>query len=96
MSGPRVSREQAERVARLARISLTFDESASLRGELASILRYVNGLGPLEPAPERARPPTGAAPLRDDGVRDSLDRDAVLSRAPLVRGGHFIVPRVIR
>ncbi len=95
MSGTRVSRDLVERVAQLARISLSEREVTALTEDLASILTSMESL-PKPGEAEVTAPRPGPTRLRADLPETSLDRDTVLELAPHARGGHFIVPRVIR
>lgn len=89
--------DDVRHVARLARLALTDDEVASLRGELTDILGYAEQVGEVATA---AVPPTGHAlrlvnVLRDDEPRPSLSPEEALSTAPEVERGRFRVPRIV-
>lgn len=80
-------------VAALARLGLSDDEVERLREQLSSILDHIAALEELDTA---AIPPTAQVlPLtnvmRDDVVRPSLPRDAVLMNAPRQTDGFFEV-----
>jgi aspartyl-tRNA(Asn)/glutamyl-tRNA(Gln) amidotransferase subunit C len=93
------SREDVERVARLARLALTDDEKALFASQLAGILAYaeqvqrVDTTG-IEPTSHAL---ATAASLREDEVAPSLDRALALSAAPDASpgAGLFKVPRVL-
>ncbi|HVM00456.1 MAG TPA: Asp-tRNA(Asn)/Glu-tRNA(Gln) amidotransferase subunit GatC [Egibacteraceae bacterium] len=89
--------EDVRHVARLARLALTEQEIASLRGELTDILGYAEQVGQVATV---AVPPTGHAlrlanVLRDDEPRPSLPPAEALSTAPEVERGRFRVPRIV-
>jgi aspartyl-tRNA(Asn)/glutamyl-tRNA(Gln) amidotransferase subunit C len=92
-----LSRADVERVAALARLSLTDDEKALYRDQLARILDYARQVAGLDTS---GVPPTSSVlgeigPLRADAVRPSLDRAAALANAPDSASGLFRVPRVL-
>lgn len=93
----RLSREEVEYVASLARIGLTDDEITRLQDQLSSILEHIAALDQLDTA---AIPPTAQVialetVLRPDVVMPSLPRDAVLANAPRQTEGFFEVHAVL-
>jgi aspartyl-tRNA(Asn)/glutamyl-tRNA(Gln) amidotransferase subunit C len=92
------SSRDVDRVARLARLELTAEETDLFARQLAGILAYAEqiqrvsteGVEPTSHAGE-------AASLRDDIVRPSLPREASLAAAPDAdpSAGLFKVPRVL-
>lgn len=89
--------DDVRHVARLARLALTDEEIASLRGELTRILGYAEQVG--EVATEQVAP-TGhplrlTNVLRDDVPRASLSPEDALSTAPEAEDGRFRVPRIV-
>ncbi len=103
MSG--VSLEEVRRVAELANLELTTDEETRMQRDLNAILGHVAQLSELdttavEPMAQVADllgTVSGAAgeSLRQDVVRPSLDRKAVMAAAPETDGRFFKVPKVI-
>jgi len=97
----RVTVEDVGRVAELAHLELTPDETGAMLHDLNAILDYVAELNELDTA--------GVAPLaqvtelldvaggglRGDVVLPSLDRAKVLAEAPETNGVFFKVPKVI-
>jgi len=85
------------KIAGLARIAVTEQETAAMVPELNNILGWIEQLGEVDV--------TGIAPLaavipnqlrlRDDIVTDGDIRDAVLANAPQAEHGFFAVPKVI-
>lgn len=88
-----------ERIATLARLELTPGEVALFAEQLTAILAYADQVQQVDTSAVDTPPVTapGAAAMRDDDPRPSLDRDVVLSQAPAAdrAAGHFKVPRVI-
>ncbi len=84
-------------VARLARLYLTDEEKSLFQGQLDQVLDYVKQLEALDV--EGVEPTAHAHPvhnvLRKDEVKESLDREAVLSNAPRVRDHQFVVPKIL-
>ena len=97
----KVSVEDVERVAELAHLKLTAEESGAMLHDLNAILDYVAELNELDTA--------GIAPLtqvtelldaardglRDDTPKPSLNRADVLAEAPETNGVFFKVPKVL-
>ena len=94
----RLARAEVERIAALAHLDLTADETALLAKQLGQILEYAERLREVDTTAVAAawRPPGGAAALREDVPRPSLARDDALAGAPdAADGGLFRVPKVI-
>ena len=92
-----ISREEVERIAALARLSLSNDEAERMATELDTILGYVETLGEVDTA---GIPPTShviplPTPLREDRGGPSLDPEVALANAPEREGTAFVVPKVI-
>jgi len=98
----KVTVEDVERVAELAHLELTPDESVHMLVDLNAILSYVDELNELDT--------TGVTPLaqvselegaggaglpRSDVRVPSLDRAAVMAQVPETDGVFFKVPKVI-
>ena len=98
----KVTVEEVERVAELAHLELTPEETPRMRNDLNAILEYVaelneldtSGIAPLAQVSELLDG-AGAGVLREDRTLPSLDRAAVLSQAPESDGVFFKVPKVI-
>jgi aspartyl-tRNA(Asn)/glutamyl-tRNA(Gln) amidotransferase subunit C len=96
-----VTIEVVERVAELANLELTQEESVAMVRDLNSILEYVAQLSeldtsqvePLAQVTELMQ--AGRGRLREDVLAPSLDRATVLSQAPETDGVFFKVPKVI-
>jgi aspartyl-tRNA(Asn)/glutamyl-tRNA(Gln) amidotransferase subunit C len=101
MSG-RVTVEEVERVAELAHLELTAEETPRMLKDLNAILDYVAelnelntaGIAPLAQVSELLES-AEATELRADAVRPSLDRATVFAQAPEADGAFFKVPKVI-
>jgi aspartyl-tRNA(Asn)/glutamyl-tRNA(Gln) amidotransferase subunit C len=93
----KISREEVEHVARLARLALPEDEINRLTGEMDAILDYVEKLNELDT--EGIVPTAHAVPvenaLREDEVKPSIGVEKALANAPQSANGCFRVPRVI-
>ncbi len=92
-----ITRDEVERVAALARLSLTDHEAERMADELDRILEYVEALEQIdtegvEPTSHVMPLPT---PLREDRAAESLDPELALANAPLREGTAFVVPKVI-
>ena len=98
----KVTKEEVERVAELAHLKLTPDETGSMVHDLNAILDYVAQLEQLDttsisPLSQVSELDSSAEPgtLRQDEVRPSLNRAEVMSQAPESDGAFFKVPKVI-
>lgn len=102
-----VSLEDVRRVAELANLELTAAEEPRMQRDLNAVLGYIAELNQLdtEGVPPMAQvgemlsdgksvDATGAA-LRQDMIRPSIDRAAVMAAAPETDGRFFKVPKVI-
>jgi aspartyl-tRNA(Asn)/glutamyl-tRNA(Gln) amidotransferase subunit C len=97
----KVTVEEVERVAELAHLELTPEETVHMLGDLNAILDYVaelnqldtTGVEPLAQVNELFSAET--AGLRDDLQMPSLDRAMVLAQAPETDQVFFKVPRVL-
>ncbi len=92
-----ITREEIERIAALARLSLSNDEAERMATELDSILGYVESLAEVDtegiaPTSHVIPLPT---PLREDRGGPSLDPEVALANAPEREGSAFVVPKVI-
>ncbi len=92
-----LSPEEVARVAFLARLELTSDETARLTTDLNGILAQFARLQELDT--EGVPPTSHSLPLqnvlRDDVARPSLPREAATANAPEKRDGNFIVPQIM-
>ena len=97
MTAVKLSLEQVDHVADLARLALTDQERETFRLQLSAVLEYAERLRQLD---------TGDIPLtatvlplenvmRNDEVRPSLPVEDVLANAPAVQDGCFRVPIVL-
>ncbi len=93
----RITREEVERIADLARLTLRPEEAERMTGELETILEYVASLEALDT--EGVEPTSHAiplrTPLRDDRVQPGLDPEQAVANAPERDGHAFVVPKVI-
>jgi aspartyl-tRNA(Asn)/glutamyl-tRNA(Gln) amidotransferase subunit C len=97
LSEPRISRADAEHVARLARLDLNDAELDEYTGQLASILEYAEDIAALDTdgVPPTAHPLPLRNVLRPDEARPGVDRDEILAAAPDAADGRFRVPPVL-
>ncbi|HVC47538.1 MAG TPA: Asp-tRNA(Asn)/Glu-tRNA(Gln) amidotransferase subunit GatC [Terracidiphilus sp.] len=98
----KVTVEDVARVAELAHLELTPEESRGMLHDLNAILDYVAELDELETADvtplaqvSELKGAGGANVLRLDVTTRSLERAAVMAEAPESDGAFFKVPKVI-
>ena len=93
----KITLEEVEYVAQLARLELTPDEKEQLTNQLGRILEYFEQLNALDT--EDVEPTSHVLPirnvLRDDEARDPMPREEALRLAPASHDGYYEVPRVI-
>ena len=86
-----------EHVARLARLTLSDEETERMRQQLGRILGYIEKLNELDT--EHVEPTSHAIRMvnvmRDDEVRPCLPPEEMLANAPERAGEFFRVPRII-
>jgi aspartyl-tRNA(Asn)/glutamyl-tRNA(Gln) amidotransferase subunit C len=93
-----LTRQDVEKIAHLARLSITEDELPVYVSALSSIVSFVDELSKVETAnvAPLAHPLDGQHQrLRDDVVTESDNREKYQANAPSVAAGLYIVPRVI-
>ena len=93
----RLSREEVEYVATLARLGLSDSEIARLQDQLSSILEHIAAIDRLD---TDAIPPTAQViamtnVMRLDEVTDSLPHEALLENAPRQAEGFFEVHAIL-
>jgi aspartyl-tRNA(Asn)/glutamyl-tRNA(Gln) amidotransferase subunit C len=101
----KVSVEEVLHVAELANLELTADEVPRMQRDLNAVLGYIAQLNELDTTGVPAMAQVGemlgglietdGALLRQDAVRPSIDRAAVMAVAPESDGRFFKVPKVI-
>jgi aspartyl-tRNA(Asn)/glutamyl-tRNA(Gln) amidotransferase subunit C len=91
------TRSDVERIAALARLSVTDVEAERLAAELEAILAHVEQLSGLDTSEVEptSHPIELATPLRDDLPEPPLDPELALANAPEREGSAFVVPKVI-
>ncbi|HUV94895.1 MAG TPA: Asp-tRNA(Asn)/Glu-tRNA(Gln) amidotransferase subunit GatC [Anaerolineae bacterium] len=93
----RLSREQVQHIAELAKLGITEEEAELFAGQLSEILEYAQMLNQLDTS---AIPPTAQAiPMRSvtrrDEVQPSLSPDKILANAPQRQGNCFKVKLIL-
>ena len=92
-----VTIKEVDNIATLARLHFSEKEKEDLMNIMNNILDYFNKLSELDT--ENVEPLTHILPvrnvMRDDEVKETLDRDTVLANAPKHYRGHFVIPKVI-
>ena len=85
------------RIAHLARIAVADDEVEHLRGEINSILAFVEQLAEVNV--EGVEPMTSVTPMamkkREDVVTDGGIADDIVKNAPASEDHFFLVPKVV-
>jgi len=96
---PKLSENDVQRIAALARIELRPDEAELFSRQLADILAYAETVQQVDTTgvPPTSHPFAGGPVWRDDEPRPSLDRADVLTHAPgaAPSAGLFKVPKVL-
>ena len=90
----RIDAELVSKVARLASLSLSAEETAQLSEQLTRIVEHFEELS----SADTETPPVelaAATPLRPDGAVPRGEQPWVRANAPEMAHGHFVVPRVV-
>ena len=80
-------------IAKLARLKLSEEELQGFEKDMGAIVSMVEKLPELKG--NIAISAENAMELREDIVTPSMDRDAILSNAPLAESGCFAVPKIV-
>jgi aspartyl-tRNA(Asn)/glutamyl-tRNA(Gln) amidotransferase subunit C len=92
-----LTRADVEKVALLARLELTDAELATMTGQLAGIVGYVDLLAEVDA--DGVEPMAHAVEVTNvfaaDEVQPSLPREAALANAPRHNGRGYLVPAVL-
>jgi aspartyl-tRNA(Asn)/glutamyl-tRNA(Gln) amidotransferase subunit C len=93
----RLTREQVEHVAELAKLKLSEQEVSLFQEQLSAILEYADRLDELD---TESIPPTAGVlalenVMRPDEPRDSFPRDVMLENAPDTQDGFVRVKAVL-
>lgn len=93
----KITRQEVEHVATLARLKLDEEEIATFTGQMDAILSYVDKLSELNT--DGIIPTAHAVPMenafRPDEIRPSLGAEIALANAPESAEGFFRVPQII-
>ena len=93
----KLSKEEVEHIAELARLELTEEEIERYRSQLSDILDYADRLQALDTSdiPPTASVLKSGSNLRKDQVRDCLLADELKMNAPEFEENQFRVPPVL-
>ena len=93
----KISKQEVEHVAKLARLELSREETDRYTGQLSNILTYIEKLNELDTA--NVEPTSHVLDIRnvmrDDVPRESLSQVQALANAPDKASGHYRVPKII-
>jgi aspartyl-tRNA(Asn)/glutamyl-tRNA(Gln) amidotransferase subunit C len=93
----RISQDEVMRMAELARLLLSEEETQQMTRDLDRVLDYVATLASVET--EGVEPTAHvlplATPLREDRAAAAMDPELAMSNAPERAGSAFVVPKVI-
>lgn len=93
----KISVNDVEHVAKLARLYLSEEDKENYTHTLNDILEYMDVLNKLDTSD--VEPTAHVLPLknvfREDVVKEGLDKELALSNAPEEEDGCFKVPRII-
>ncbi|MBZ0159755.1 Asp-tRNA(Asn)/Glu-tRNA(Gln) amidotransferase subunit GatC [Candidatus Methylomirabilis sp.] len=93
----KITMQEVEHVARLARLELTAEEKERMQAQLDSILSYIDKLSELDTT--AVEPTSHILPMinvfREDEVVPSLSQEEALANAPDRHDLFFRVPRIL-
>ena len=92
-----LAKTEVEKIAHLARLSLSDLDVPAYAAELSNILRLVERMNRVDTDDVRpmAHPLDTAQRLRPDRVTETDQREKFQSVAPMAKDGLYLVPRVI-
>jgi aspartyl-tRNA(Asn)/glutamyl-tRNA(Gln) amidotransferase subunit C len=96
-----ITKMDVEKIAELARLELTSEETEALTEQLSSIIGYIDKLNELDTTNVEPMSHCSTATTdldyarRDDLVRPGLGQQAAVESAPDSENGFFKVPKVI-
>lgn len=93
----KITKEEVEKVAHLARLNLTEEEKEKMILDMAAIIEFADKISELDigdvPPTDHIIPINNV--FREDKVHPSMDRDELLRNAPSSENGYFSVPKVV-
>ncbi|GMQ56872.1 Asp-tRNA(Asn)/Glu-tRNA(Gln) amidotransferase subunit GatC [Vallitalea sediminicola] len=93
----KITKEQVEHVANLARLNLTEEEKEQMTTDMEVIIEFANRINEINI--DNINPTAHIIPInnvfREDIVNPSFSRDELLSNAPNRANGCFSVPRIV-
>ena len=94
---PSIGRDDVARLADLARIQLTEEETARFAGEFDSIMDAVASVSEVasEDVPATSHPIAMTNVFREDVVETTLTQEQALAGAPEAQDGRFAVPQIL-
>jgi aspartyl-tRNA(Asn)/glutamyl-tRNA(Gln) amidotransferase subunit C len=92
-----LSLEQIARLAHLARLELSAEESRAMQQQINDILAMVDQMASVDTAgvTPMSHPQEVSQRLREDRVTESDQRDLFQALAPQVEDGLYLVPKVL-
>lgn len=92
----KLSQQEVEHIATLARLRLTDIEKEKYAEQLSSILDYVDKLGTVDTTNiEPTSQVTGLTNItRQDNIEDSGIAEELVASAPLNRDGFIVIPKI--
>ncbi len=93
----KITKQEVEHVARLARLELSNQEKESLTDQLSNILTYVETLNSLDTKGVESTSHVLDIKnvMRDDVAVTGLTQEQALANAPDKAAGHYKVPKII-
>jgi aspartyl-tRNA(Asn)/glutamyl-tRNA(Gln) amidotransferase subunit C len=93
----KITEIEVAHIAKLARLSMTHEETQAAGAQLESILSYVEKLNRIDTT--SVEPTSHVLQMsnvfRPDVMRPSLSTEEALAGAPDTDGGHFRVPKIV-
>ncbi len=92
-----VDEATVRRIARLARLKVSDAEAVSLKGELNTILKWVEQLGEVDT--KGVEPMTKVVSMslkqREDKITDGEKAAEIVKNAPMSEDNFFVVPKIV-
>ncbi len=92
-----IPKEEVARIAGLARLALTDEEIERMTGEFDVIANAVEKVSQVATSdvPATSHPIPLSNVMREDEVKECIDRESVLAGAPECEDNRFLVPQIL-
>ncbi len=93
-----ISKEEFQKIAKLARLNLSEQESEEIRTSMENFVEYLDKLKDIdtEGVEPMMRVDESEKPLRSDVPGETLSAEQAFKNAPSKQSGHFSIPKTVK